>query len=170
MTRKVMAIFFCVLGVISLTSCGSGYDEGDGNAQVDVKTGIVGIWELTQVKGWVVVGGEANSVEPVYVDWDIDKRNTVNGASIDFPYQIIDVAASTYIVYTRKKGDKGWTLAFGPNTYSVSDSNVTFVDMEDFEDEWTVKSITYTTLVIETTQTDLKGTGKTVELTYKHMI
>lgn len=48
---SLMAILFALFSMVSFTACSSD-DDDDTSVSGDIKTNIVGTWELTHIKGW----------------------------------------------------------------------------------------------------------------------
>ena len=55
-----MAILFALFSMVSFTACSSS-DDDDTPATGDIKTNIVGTWELTHIKGWYWADDEDES-------------------------------------------------------------------------------------------------------------
>ena len=50
---SLMAILFALFSMVSFTACSSD-DDDDTSVSGDIKTNIVGTWELTHIKGWCI--------------------------------------------------------------------------------------------------------------------
>ena len=57
---SLMAILFALFSMVSFTACSSS-DDDDTSASGDIKTNIVGTWELTHIKGWYWADDEDES-------------------------------------------------------------------------------------------------------------
>lgn len=55
-----MAILFALFSMVSFTACSSS-DDDDTPASGDIKTNVVGTWELTHIKGWYWADDEDES-------------------------------------------------------------------------------------------------------------
>ena len=61
-----MAILFALFAMVSFTACSS--DDDDTPSSDDIKKNIVGTWELTHIKGWVL--DPADNEEKTHVEVD----------------------------------------------------------------------------------------------------
>ena len=57
---SLMAILFALFSMVSFTACSSD-DDDDTSVSGDIKTNIVGTWELTHIKGWYWADDEDES-------------------------------------------------------------------------------------------------------------
>ena len=129
---SLMAILFALFSMVSFTACSSD-DDDDTPSSGDIKTNIIGEWELTHIKGWYW----ADDYDETHIIVDKSPDN-------DDKYRLLFHTDGTCVWYDYYKG--GWKAFSGITSYEVINDRL-IVTGPDETHRYVVKSLKGNTMI-----------------------
>lgn len=128
-----MAILFALFAVVSFTACSS--DDDDVPSTEEIKTNIVGMWQITHISGWSYDDTEDENL--IKVDQDVAEQDSE---------RILFKSDGTYKMYWYL-GSYGWQSSYASYKYEISGNKI---ELEG-EGVYTVLSIKGDVVVLQYT-------------------
>ena len=136
-----MAILFALFAMVSFTACSS---DDDAPSSGEIKTSIIGTWELTHIKGWY----RADDYDETHMVVDKTPEN-------DDKYRLMFNTDGTCVWYDYYNG--GWKAFPGITSYELVNNRL-IVNGADETHRYDIKSLKGNTMICTV---DLMDEGET---------
>ncbi len=135
---SLLAILFALFSMVSFTACSS--DDDDTPSTEEIKTNIVGMWQITHISGWTYDDTEDENL--IKIDQDIADK------SEDAERILFKGDGTCYLYYYSTYSNK-WVAEYGSYTYDISGNKIIVYYKNTVEQTYTVLSYKNDTVVLQ---------------------